>query len=118
VADWHECIACKGLHTHDDLEEVYDLEEKVQPGEVMPSGSCPTCRPEAFCYPYKGDQAPNTYRMTYSVNQRWTMTIHAHNEADAQEKFDQHYEHAGTEESEEVDDTFGYDNLLIEVEEE
>jgi len=31
------------------MDEIHDIWERVEPGEVMPSGECPDCG--ALCYP-------------------------------------------------------------------
>lgn len=43
-----KCANCDRLWNKDELEPIHKIEERVDEGEVMPSGECPACH--ALCY--------------------------------------------------------------------
>jgi len=45
----HRCAGCGTLWATDELERIDDLQDRVDPGEIMPSGRCPDCG--APCHP-------------------------------------------------------------------
>ena len=45
----HVCQNCDARWTENDLLPICDLEDRVFPGEIMPSGECPDCG--AVCHP-------------------------------------------------------------------
>ena len=47
--DKHICDNCGGLYAADEINPVKDLEQRIEPGGVVPSGECPKCG--ALCYP-------------------------------------------------------------------
>lgn len=49
-ADLHSCANCEMLWKSEELEEItHGIWERVQPGEIMPSGECPNCT--CLCHP-------------------------------------------------------------------
>lgn len=50
---WSRCGNCRGVFLTDNLGAVQDLGERVAPGEVAPSGECPTCG--AVCHLMRPD---------------------------------------------------------------
>jgi hypothetical protein len=49
------CQNCGEVYRDDELNEVEDIEERVGPGEEMPSGECPDEECRAVCHPYVPD---------------------------------------------------------------
>jgi hypothetical protein len=45
----YRCQNCDARWTEDDLLPITNIEERVLPGEIMPSGECPGCG--ALCHP-------------------------------------------------------------------
>jgi len=45
----HKCQNCDGIYTADELKDIKDLEQRISPGEIVPSGECPDCG--ALCHP-------------------------------------------------------------------
>jgi hypothetical protein len=48
----HVCDNCERTWDDDELQQICDMWERVEPGGIMPSGQCPECG--ALCYPVKG----------------------------------------------------------------
>lgn len=49
----HKCQNCDAIHGEDDLKPIKNYDERVAPGETVPSGECPECG--ALCHPYEPD---------------------------------------------------------------
>lgn len=47
--EYHECQNCGKLWTEEQLNEVENLEQRVAPGDTVPTGECPECG--AVCQP-------------------------------------------------------------------
>ena len=45
----HTCDNCGIVWTADELERIEDIENRIDPGSVVPSGECPACG--SLCYP-------------------------------------------------------------------
>jgi len=45
----HICDNCQGVYATDEIKPVKDLEQRIEPGCMVPSGECPKCG--ALCYP-------------------------------------------------------------------
>lgn len=45
----HRCDNCGIAWTDDELERIEDIENRIDPGSVVPSGECPACG--SLCYP-------------------------------------------------------------------
>ncbi len=50
----HECQNCGAYWPYESLNEIHKLYERVQPGEIMPSGECPKCG--CLCIPVASDE--------------------------------------------------------------
>ena len=48
----HVCDNCQKTWEDEELAEIHDPVERIDPGGVVPSGECPECG--ALCYPVKG----------------------------------------------------------------
>ena len=49
----HKCDNCGIVWTGDELERIEDIENRIDPGSIVPSGECPECG--ALCYPVETD---------------------------------------------------------------
>ncbi len=45
----HRCADCGKIVKGKSLAPIHDLEQRIEPGGVVPSGECPDCG--ALCYP-------------------------------------------------------------------
>jgi len=50
-ASRHRCDDCGSIVLGRRLLPIVDIEQRLEPGSVVPSGECPHCR--ALCYPMK-----------------------------------------------------------------
>lgn len=50
----HECGNCGAYWPFESLNDIHKLYERVQPGEIMPSGECPKCG--SLCHPVESDK--------------------------------------------------------------
>ncbi|KKN81511.1 hypothetical protein LCGC14_0317700 [marine sediment metagenome] len=54
VVGLHQCQNCEEYWLYESLGEIHKLYERVQPGEIMPSGECPKCG--SVCHPVESDE--------------------------------------------------------------
>lgn len=47
----HRCDDCRAIVLGSDLLPIVDIEQRIEPGNMVPSGECPRC--SALCYPMK-----------------------------------------------------------------
>ena len=47
----HQCNNCGQYCDEDQLQPIRDLTQRVSPGEIMPSGECPSLDCGALCHP-------------------------------------------------------------------
>ncbi|MCI0421508.1 MAG: hypothetical protein L0312_20165 [Acidobacteria bacterium] len=45
----HQCDNCQKIWTTDQLQDIADIYERIEPGGTVPSGECPKCG--CLCYP-------------------------------------------------------------------
>lgn len=57
--EYHQCQNCEKNWTEDELKEIKHLEQRVLPGEIMPSGECPECG--AVCHPLTEENCGNSH---------------------------------------------------------
>jgi hypothetical protein len=51
----HRCDNCGAIWDRDELRDIHDFWERVEPGGIMPSGQCPNPDCRALCYPVPAD---------------------------------------------------------------
>ena len=51
----HRCDNCGEIWKADELEGIENLDNRVDPGSIVPSGECPECG--ALCYPVETDSS-------------------------------------------------------------
>ena len=51
----HRCDNCGKIWKVDELEDIENLDNRVDPGSIVPSGQCPECG--ALCYPVEIDSS-------------------------------------------------------------
>lgn len=54
VGELHQCGNCEAYWPFESLNDIHKLYERVQPGEIMPSGECPKCG--SLCHPVGSDE--------------------------------------------------------------
>jgi len=63
----HRCANCNGVFGAEELKDIKDIFQRIEPGGVVPSGECPKCG--ALCYPTKEEglkefKIPATWKMS------------------------------------------------------
>lgn len=49
----HQCESCGKILHHTEMKDIEDLELRVSPGDIVPSGECPDEECGAVCHPFK-----------------------------------------------------------------
>ena len=54
----HRCDNCDEVFDADDLKDIENMLQRIEPGGMVPSGECPDPECGALCYPDEGPRDP------------------------------------------------------------